>query len=61
MATATQPRILSTPEAGKRARRSDETIRRWIAEGKLRARFLGGRWWVDAESLAELMRQVGER
>jgi len=59
MATATQPRILTTPEAGALIGRSDETVRRLIAAGKVRARMIGGRWFVDADSLAEL-EQDGE-
>jgi excisionase family DNA binding protein len=58
MATTTSgPGVLTTPQAGKRVHRSDETIRRWIAEGRLRARLVGGRWFVDAQSLAALERE----
>ena len=33
--------MLTVPEAAKRAGRNPETIRRWIREGKLRARKVG--------------------
>ena len=58
MAVATPtPLILTTAEAGERLKRSDETVRRLIAAGKLRARLIGRRWFVDGESLAELEAQ----
>jgi len=61
VATPTQePRVLTTPQAGKRLKRSDETIRRLIAAGRLQARLIGGRWFVDGQSLAALERENGD-
>jgi excisionase family DNA binding protein len=33
--------MITVPEAARRAKRNPETIRRWIREGKLRARKVG--------------------
>lgn len=51
----TQPdSILSTPQAARLLHRSAETVRAMIARGDLPAVLIAGRWWVDAEAVAEL-------
>jgi excisionase family DNA binding protein len=44
---------LSVREAAERARTSDRTVRRWIAEGKLPATKTADGWTVDESDLAE--------
>jgi predicted site-specific integrase-resolvase len=39
--------MLDVTEAGRRAGREPETIRRWIRAGKLRARKVGNKHMVD--------------
>jgi excisionase family DNA binding protein len=46
--------MLTVPEAAKRTGRNPETIRRWIREGKLRARKVGTQHFIDEEDLGLL-------
>lgn len=43
--------MLTVPEAASRAGRNPETIRRWIREGKLRARKVGTQHVIEEEDL----------
>ena len=43
--------MLTVPEAARRAGRNPETIRRWIREGKLRARKVGTQHVLEEEDL----------
>ena len=47
--------MLTVPEAARRAGRNPETIRRWIREGKLRARKVGTQHVLEEADLAEAM------
>jgi excisionase family DNA binding protein len=47
--------VLTVPEAARRARRNPETIRRWIREGKLRARKVGTQHVLEEQDLDELL------
>jgi excisionase family DNA binding protein len=49
--------MLTVPEAARRAGRNPETIRRWIREGKLRARKVGTQHVLEEEDLAAAMRE----
>jgi excisionase family DNA binding protein len=44
--------MLTVPEAARRAGRNPETIRRWIREGKLRARKIGTQHVLEESDLA---------
>jgi excisionase family DNA binding protein len=44
--------MLTVPEAARRAGRNPETIRRWIREGKLRARKVGTQHVLEEADLA---------
>jgi excisionase family DNA binding protein len=44
--------MLTVPEAAVRAGRNPETIRRWIREGRLRARKVGTQHVIEEEDLA---------
>jgi excisionase family DNA binding protein len=46
---------LSVREVAERARTSDRTVRRWIAEGKLAATRTADGWTVDESDLAALL------
>ncbi len=43
--------MLTVPEAAKRTGRNPETIRRWIREGKLRARKVGTQHVIEERDL----------
>lgn len=47
--------MLTVPEAARRAHRNPETIRRWIREGKLRARKVGTQHVIEEADLAGLV------
>jgi excisionase family DNA binding protein len=47
--------VLTVPEAARRARRNPETIRRWIREGKLRARKVGTQHVLEEADLLEVL------
>lgn len=49
--------MLTVPEAARRAGKNPETIRRWIREGKLRARKVGTQHVLEEDDLAEAMEQ----
>jgi excisionase family DNA binding protein len=43
--------MLTVPEAARRVGRNPETVRRWIREGKLRARKIGTQHVINEEDL----------
>ena len=43
--------MLTVPEAAKRTGRNPETVRRWIREGKLRARKVGTQHVIEEQDL----------
>lgn len=47
--------MLTVPEAARRVNRNPETVRRWIREGKLRARKVGTQHIVDELDLVEVV------
>lgn len=51
--------MLTVLEAARRAGRNPETIRRWIREGKLRARKIGTQHVLEEADLAEAMASFG--
>jgi excisionase family DNA binding protein len=55
VADAATDAMLTVPEAARRAGRNPETIRRWIREGKLRARKVGTQHVLEEADLAEMI------
>ncbi len=47
--------MLTVPQAAKRTGKHPETIRRWIREGKLRARKIGTQHVIEEEDLDALL------
>ncbi len=47
---------LTVPQAARRTGRHPETIRRWIREGKLRARKIGTQHLIEEKDLDVLLR-----
>lgn len=43
--------MLTVPEAARRVNRKPETVRRWIREGKLRARKVGTQHVIEEQDL----------
>lgn len=48
-------RVLTVPQAAKKAGKNPETIRRWIREGRLRAQKIGTQHVIDDGDLEELL------
>jgi excisionase family DNA binding protein len=49
---AEQPELISVGEAARRLQRSTEQVRRYLREGRLPGRRLGGQWFIDAGAVA---------
>jgi len=49
--------MLTVPEAARRVGRNPETVRRWIREGKLRARKVGTQHVIEEADLEQLERE----
>ena len=47
--------MLTVPQAARRVRRNPETIRRWIREGRLRARRVGTQHLIEETDLLSLV------
>lgn len=47
--------MLTVPQAAKRTGKHPETIRRWIREGKLRARKIGTQHVIEEDDLGRLV------
>jgi excisionase family DNA binding protein len=47
--------MLTVPEAAKRSGRHPETIRRWIREGRLRAKKIGTQHVIEEEDLEAML------
>lgn len=47
--------MLTVPQAARRAGRNPETIRRWIREGRLRARKVGTQHTIEDQDLEALL------
>jgi excisionase family DNA binding protein len=43
--------LLSVGEAAKRLERSTEQVRRYLREGRLNGRRIGGQWFIERETL----------
>jgi len=52
--------MLTVPEAARRAGRNPETIRRWIREGRLRARKVGTQHVLEESDLEEALAQKAD-
>jgi excisionase family DNA binding protein len=52
--------MLTVPEAARRAGRNPETIRRWIREGKLRARKVGTQHVLEEADLEAMLGPLNE-
>lgn len=50
-----EDKVLTVPEAARRARRNPETVRRWIREGKLPATRVGTQLVLDERDLAAFL------
>jgi excisionase family DNA binding protein len=47
--------MITVPEAARRVGRNPETVRRWIREGRLRARKIGTQHVIEEDELAAML------
>lgn len=52
--------VLTVPQAARLARKNPETIRRWIREGRLRARKVGTQHVIEEQDLDEVLGALDE-
>lgn len=53
-------RVITVPEAARRAGRNPETIRRWIRDGKLRSRKVGTQHTIEEADLDAILAESGD-
>jgi len=58
---ATETELLSVAEAARRLERSTEQVRRYLREGRLGGRRLGGQWFIEAATLDAFLVALRER
>ncbi|MDQ4099722.1 MAG: helix-turn-helix domain-containing protein [Chloroflexota bacterium] len=53
--------LLSVTEAAQRLKRSTEQVRRYLREGRLDGRRIGGQWFIERERLTAFERSLQEQ
>jgi excisionase family DNA binding protein len=53
-------RVITVPEAARRAGRNPETIRRWIRDGKLRSHKVGTQHTIEEADLDAILAESGD-
>ena len=56
-----QPQLVTVAEAAARLERSTEQVRRYLREGRLTGRRLGGQWFIEAGALATFLQHLREQ
>jgi len=53
--------LLSVSEAAQRLNRSTEQVRRYLREGRLDGRRIGGQWFIERDRLTAFVRSLQEQ
>lgn len=53
--------LVSVTDAARRLGRSTEQVRRYLREGRLEGRRIGGQWFIESETLVTFLRALHER
>lgn len=53
--------LLSVTEAAQRLNRSTEQVRRYLREGRLDGRRIGGQWFIERDRLTAFVRSLQEQ
>jgi len=53
MSSASIPGLLTVADAAQALDRSTEQVRRYLREGRLKGRRLGGQWFIDEKALSD--------
>ncbi len=57
----TQGELISVVEAARRLERSTEQVRRYLREGRLGGRRIGGQWFIEGPALAGFLGRLREQ
>ena len=57
----TQTELVSVADAARRLERSTEQVRRYLREGRLRGRRIGGQWFIEASALGDFLGALREQ
>ncbi len=53
--------LISVTEAANRLSRSTEQVRRYLREGRLEGRRIGGQWFIERQTLTTFLRSLQEQ
>jgi hypothetical protein len=56
----TQAELLSVADAARRLDRSTEQVRRYLREGRLSGRRIGGQWFIEAGAIGTFLASLRE-
>jgi len=56
-----QPELLSVADAARRLSRSTEQVRRYLREGRLSGRRIGGQWFIEGAAVATFLGGLREQ
>lgn len=56
-----QPELLSVADTARRLSRSTEQVRRYLREGRLSGRRIGGQWFIDGPAVAAFLGGLREQ
>ena len=59
-AVDTQTELISVADAARRLERSTEQVRRYLREGRLNGRRIGGQWFIDAAAVGDFLGALRE-
>jgi Helix-turn-helix domain len=60
MASVSIPGLLTVADAAHALDRSTEQVRRYLREGRLKGRRLGGQWFIDEKALTDFRQSLTE-
>jgi excisionase family DNA binding protein len=60
MSSASIPGLLTVADAAAALDRSTEQVRRYLREGRLKGRRLGGQWFIDEKALNDFRQALHE-
>ena len=56
----TQTELISVADAARRLERSTEQVRRYLREGRLSGRRIGGQWFIEARAVGTFLGSLRE-
>ena len=56
-----QQELVSVAEAARRLERSTEQVRRYLREGRLTGKRIGGQWFIETQALSDFLGRLREQ